>query len=119
MKQFLAVYMGSASESAMTRWKTLDNKTKEEREKIGIAAWISWGERFKDSIVENGAPLGKTKLVNASGITDTKNLMAGYTIVRAESHEAAAKMFVEHPHFSLFPGESVEIMECLPLPAMG
>ena len=44
--------------------------------------------------------------------------MTGYVIVQAESHEAAAKMFENHPHFSIFPGDSVEIMECLPLPQM-
>lgn len=38
------------------------------------------------------------------------------TIVEADSHEAAARMFENHPHFSIFPGDSVEIMECLPMP---
>jgi hypothetical protein len=42
--------------------------------------------------------------------------MVGYVIVQAESHEVAARMFENHPHFAIFPGESVEIMECLPLP---
>jgi hypothetical protein len=36
--------------------------------------------------------------------------------MRAESYDAATSMFKEHPHFSMFPGESVEIMECLPMP---
>jgi hypothetical protein len=44
--------------------------------------------------------------------------MGGYVIVEAESHEAAAQMFKNHPHFSIFPGEAVEIMECLPMPKM-
>ena len=30
--------------------------------------------------------------------------------------EAAAKLFERHPHFTIFPGDSVEIMECVPLP---
>ena len=38
--------------------------------------------------------------------------MSGYVVVQAESHEAAAKMFENHPHFTIFPGDSVEIMEC-------
>ena len=63
-----------------------------------------------------GGPLGKTKRVSAQGIADTKNAMTGYVIVQAESHEAAAKMFERHPHFTIFPGEAVEIMECLPIP---
>jgi hypothetical protein len=37
-------------------------------------------------------------------------------VVQVESHEAAAKLFEKHPHFTLFPGDSVEIMECLPMP---
>jgi hypothetical protein len=49
-------------------------------------------------------------------VTDIKNVMAAYVIVRAESHDAAAKLFENHPHFTIFPGDSVEIMECLPLP---
>jgi hypothetical protein len=40
----------------------------------------------------------------------------GYTVVRAESQEEAAKMFLGHPHFTIFPGDGVEIMECLPIP---
>jgi len=42
--------------------------------------------------------------------------MVGYVLVQAESHEAAAKMFERHPHFTIFPGDSVEIMEVLPIP---
>jgi hypothetical protein len=36
--------------------------------------------------------------------------------VSAESQEAAAKMFEKHPHFTIFPGDAVEIMEVLPIP---
>jgi hypothetical protein len=42
--------------------------------------------------------------------------MTGYVIVKAESHEAAAKMFEKHPSFSIFPGDGIEIMEVLPIP---
>jgi len=42
--------------------------------------------------------------------------MTGFTVVRAASHEAAAKLFENHPHFAIFPGESVEIMPVLPIP---
>ena len=42
--------------------------------------------------------------------------MTGYVTLHAESHDAAAKLFENHPHFTIFPGEAVEIMECLPIP---
>ena len=34
-------------------------------------------------------------------------------------YEAAAKLFENHPHFTIFPGESVEIMPVLPIPGGG
>jgi hypothetical protein len=68
------------------------------------------------AIVDHGGPLGKTKRASPEGVSDIKNVMSGYVIVQAESHEAAARIFENHPHFSIFPGDSVEIMECLPLP---
>jgi len=37
-------------------------------------------------------------------------------VVRAASHEAAAKMFEKHPHFAIFPGEGVDIMPVMPIP---
>ena len=67
-------------------------------------------------IVDQGSPVGKTKRISAQGISDTKNEIAAYTIVQADSHEAAARLFEHHPHFTIFPGDSVEIMECLPIP---
>jgi hypothetical protein len=42
--------------------------------------------------------------------------MGAFTVVRAESHEVAAKLFENHPHFVIFPGESVEVMPVLPIP---
>jgi hypothetical protein len=42
--------------------------------------------------------------------------MGAYMVVRADSHEAAAKLFEGHPHFTIFPGERVEIMPVLPIP---
>jgi hypothetical protein len=62
------------------------------------------------------SPLGKTKRASPEGITDIENSMTGYVIVQAESHEAAVKLFENHPHFTICPGDSVEIMECRPLP---
>ncbi len=118
MKQFLAIYLGSASTESMVKWNALDEKTKREREKAGMEAWKNWGMKHQNAIVSHGAPLGKTKQIDHSGIADIKNLMAAYTIVQAESHEEAAKLFINHPHFTIFPGEAVEIMECLPMPKM-
>jgi hypothetical protein len=81
-----------------------------------MKAWMEWGTTHAAAIVVQGGPLGKTKHVSARGIADVRNNMSGFTVVKAESHEAAARLFEGHPHFSIFPGDSVEIMEVLPIP---
>jgi hypothetical protein len=63
-----------------------------------------------------GGPLGKTKKISGSGIEDVSNAMGAFMVVRAESLEAAARLFEQHPHFTIFPGESVEVMPVLPIP---
>ncbi len=116
MKNFLAIYLGSAA--AMAQWKATGEQKRKERERAGMKQWMEWSTENGKSIVDQGSPLGKTKRINAKGVSDTKNEIAAYTIVRAESHEAAARLFLDHPHFTTFPGDSVEIMECLPIPDM-
>lgn len=116
MKRFLAIYLGSMESPAFKQWNAMDEAARKERQRSGMEAWMRWGKEHKRSIVDTGTPLGKTKRADASGISDTKNMMSGYVLIEAESHEAAARMFANHPHFSIFPGQSVEIMECLPMP---
>jgi len=116
MKKFLAVYTGSPA--AFDRWQTLDESERKRREKAGMEGWNAWVTKNQASIVDMGGPLGKTKHISAAGITDIRNAMAAYTVVQAETHEAAAKLFEGHPHFMIFPGEAVEVMECMPIPQM-
>jgi len=114
MKHFLAVYM--ATPNSMAKWREQPESVQAEKQVAGVKAWQAWVEQHKAHIVDMGAPLGKTKTVSRAGIADIRNAMSAYTVVKAESHEAAARLFENHPHFTIFPGELVEIMECLPLP---
>ncbi len=116
MKKFLAIYIGTADSLEKAQWDKLDEDKRKALEASGIKAWMEWGTANSAAIVDQGSPLGKTKRASRQGIADIKNSMTGYVIVQAESHEAAAKLFGNHPHFTIFPGDSVEIMECLPLP---
>jgi hypothetical protein len=116
MKNFVAIYTGPAS--AMDKWKAMPEAERTQREKAGKEAWGKWVMANEKSIVDHGSPLGKTKSISASGISDIRNEIGAYTIVQAETHAAAAKLFENHPHFMIFPGHSVEVMECLPMPEM-
>jgi hypothetical protein len=116
MKNFLAIFIGSASSPKRAEWDKMDEAKRKQMEASGIKAWGDWMKAKSSAVVETGGPLGKTKRTSAQGVSDTKNNMSGYIVVKAESHEAAAKMFEKHPHFAHFPGDSVEIMEILPIP---
>jgi hypothetical protein len=116
MKKFLAIYIGRASSPEGSEWNRMDEGKRKKLETSGIKAWGEWMMANKGAVVDQGGPLGKTKRTAAPGVSDTKNSMTGYVVVQAESHEAAARMFEKHPHFTIFPGDSVEIMECLPIP---
>ena len=113
---FLAVYLGSKGGARMAAWTAMPEAERRAKEQQGMAAWGAWVEKHQSVIVEMGGPLGKTKKVDAGGVADIANLMTGFTVVRAPSAEAAAKLFENHPHFAIFPGESVEIMPVLPIP---
>jgi hypothetical protein len=116
MKTFLAIYLGSINSARQAEWGKLEEPARQKRIAAGMTAWGDWMTKHQGAVVVEGGPLGKTKKADASGISDTKNNMSGYVVISAETHEAAARMFENHPHFAIFPGDSVEIMECLPIP---
>jgi len=115
-KTFLAIYLGSPA--AMEAWRAKPEAQRKDLQAKGMVAWRAWADKHKEAIASGGAPLGKTKRVTAGGVADVRNAMAAYTVVRAASHEAAAAVFRDHPHFMMFPGEAIEVMECLPIPEM-
>ena len=114
VKNFLAVFTTSTAQHAA--WEALDPQQRGERAQAGMKAWHQWMADHADVLADHGGPLGKTKQASTAGIRDTRNNLGGYVIVRAESQEAAAKLFENHPSFAVFPGEGVEVMEVLPIP---
>jgi hypothetical protein len=118
MKKFLAVYLGTMHDDSFKKWNAMPEEERKQKEQEGMAAWGKWMADHQAAILDSGGPLGKTKKADASGVSDTRNAMSGYVVVQAESHEEAAKMFENHPHFTIFPGESVEVVEILAMPGM-
>lgn len=116
MKKFLAVFTGSHDSANAAKWSALDPDKRRERERAGMKAWTEWAQKTAKITLDHGGPLSKTKRIDASGISDIRNQMSAYVVVEAESQEAAAKLFVNHPHFSIFPGDGVDVMECMPIP---
>jgi hypothetical protein len=112
VSKFFALYLApvSAIEAMMA------NATPEQM-KAGMDSWMTWMKNNEKALADMGAPLGKTKRVNAGGVSSVKNEVTGYTIVEAESHEAAAAMFVGHPHLQV-PGAYIDVLAVMPIPGM-
>ena len=80
------------------------------------AAFNAWKEKFKDNILDMGAPLkpGGT-VVTKTGATDgpfveVKEIVGGYMIVSADTLERAIEVARESPGV-MSPGSSVEVRE--------
>jgi hypothetical protein len=111
MPKFLAVYVGDPASGP-------PSEMSQDTIARGMQAWGDWMQQHAAAVVETGGPLGRTKKVSKSGVEDIRNRMGGYVVIEADSHEAAAKMFETHPHFTIFPGDGVEVMPVLDIPKM-
>jgi hypothetical protein len=111
MKKFLVLYKASAAAFAQMM------KSTPEQQKAGMDAWMAWGKKAAASIVDMGAPLGKSLRVTTSGASPTTNDLGGYSILQASSKEALADILKGHPHFTM-PDSFIEIVELMPVPAM-
>jgi hypothetical protein len=110
MKKFLVLYRMDMAEMQ----KLMANTSEEERKK-SMGKWEAWMKKNMASMADHGGPVGKTKRVAASGISDSRNDIGGYSIVQAESHEAAAAIFADSPHLTM-PSATAEVMEIMPMP---
>jgi hypothetical protein len=113
---YLAVFLGSKTGAKRAAWDALTEEQRQAKQKEGFEAWGAWMQKHQASLEAVGGPLGKTKQASMEGIEDVTNELSAFTIVRAETHEAAARLFEKHPHFAIFPGDSIQIMPILPIP---
>jgi hypothetical protein len=111
-RTFLALFLGSASDEGKAEMTGEKSQDLMER-------WGAWAGAQQSSIVDGGTPLGPTTRVDSSGSSAKRNQIVTYSVVHAASPEAAAEIFAEHPHLSLHPDNSIEIMERLRVPEMG
>ncbi len=117
MKKFFVTF--SIPVAAIDDWmKSVSQEERAKQTNQMMDAWNTWMKEHESSIVDKGLPLGKTKRVTKEGIVDTRNDLNWYLVIEAESHEAAAEMFKDHPHVTTIPTAYVEVMDAnRPIPA--
>ena len=108
MPRFVAVYTMKSEDLAAFRARPKSEQ--EAIDKVGLRAWEEWTERNATAIVATDVMVGKTRRVTKSGITDAQNQIAGFLIVEAADITAAAALFQDHPHITIFPGDGIDVM---------
>jgi hypothetical protein len=86
-----------------------------EQRQAGMDAWMKWGNEAGGSLVDWGAPLGETRTVG-DGVASSPGYVGGYSIVEADSFDAAVKLLGNHPHLMTPGGAAIEVHELLPMP---
>ena len=79
----------------------------------GMAQWRAWAVGLSDAMVNFGTPLGKSKTVSAGGVSDDggANPLMGFSIVKADSMDAALEMAKACPHLDIGTIEVAQMME--------
>jgi hypothetical protein len=116
---YLAVFLSNKQSPKWRAWYAMTEEERRAKDAVGLAALAAWDEAHRDVIVYAGGPLGPTKRVGDDGVTDVVNELTVFVVVRAPSHEAAARLFEDHPHCTIFPCDCVEVMPMLAGPPEG
>jgi hypothetical protein len=117
MPHFLAVY--TIKPEAVAAFRALPEAEQKRRDDIGLKQWTDWEAANAASLPNRGGMVGKTRRVTKDGIGDGQNDFCGYVIVEAESIDAAARLFENHPHITVFPGDGIDVMPFLTGPDLG
>ena len=111
MKQFLLLYLSPVSAE-----QQMQNASPEDMQK-GMEPWVKWFDAQKQAIVEQGAPTGNEMNVTKAGSSKPSTYIGGYSIVQAADLDAVKTLLSDHPHF-MMEGNSIEVLELMPMPGM-
>jgi len=78
-----------------------------------MGKWKAWIVGLGDAAVNPGTPLGNTRIVSSTGISDDggSNPMSGYSIVKADSMDAALEIAKACPFLDI--GGTLEVAEVM------
>ncbi|HEY0011080.1 MAG TPA: hypothetical protein VGB97_04230 [Candidatus Paceibacterota bacterium] len=112
MSQFLVLYTAPAA--VIQEWMQTPEEERKAQTDQMQGEWQTWMGTHASAVITT-AGAGKNKRVTKDGVNDVTNDIMLYSIVEAESHEAAAKMFENHTHLQI-PQAAIEVMPVNELP---
>ncbi|WP_269937516.1 YciI family protein [Arthrobacter sp. HY1533] len=103
MSKFIYIYNGPAT--------PMDQFTEEQSAAV-TAEWGAWMGKVGTAMLDAGAPFGARAAVSDDGSDASPGLLQGYSIVEADSLDAAKALADGHPFLSEGKGRfSLEIFE--------
>ena len=115
MPRFLAVY--TMKPENVVRFRAMPKAEQDAVDNAGVPLWMEWEKQNAAHFLDKGGMVGKTLRVSKDAIAPASNDICGYLVVEAQTIEEAAQLFENHPHFTIFPGDSVDIMPFVTDPA--
>ena len=107
MSKYLFLYRGPAT--------PMDQFSAEESEKQ-MQAWGAWMQSAASQLADAGAPFGARDAVSDDGSPATASDQNGYSIIEADSLEAARKLTEGHPFLGEGKGRfTIDIYELVPM----
>jgi hypothetical protein len=107
VSKYLYLYRGPAT--------PIDQFTEEQSAEL-MKAWGEWMGRVGPALADGGAPFGARSAVADDGTSPAPGDLNGYTIVEADSLDAARGLLQGHPFLSEGKGRfSVEVFELVPM----
>ena len=91
-----------------------------EAAQAGMELWMAWANRVGAAMADMGSPLSGVGTVTSSGSNaeTSRPFVGGFSILEADSVDAATKLLDDHPHFQSPGDPSIEVLEFLPIPGM-
>ena len=103
MAKYMVIYTGGMGMAA----------SPEEQQRI-MEEWGAWYGKMGAAVVDGGAPFADSKHLAGSGIEDGPlgdTPATGYTVIEADSLDAAASACADHPHLN--HGGQVQVFTCI------
>jgi hypothetical protein len=108
MARYIMIYKGEATD--------MSEMTEEERAAV-MAKWGAWMEKVGPALTDVGSPFGPGTSLVDDGSTGAPIALTGYSIVEADSLEAAVALADGHPYLAEGQGNySIETYELMPAP---
>jgi hypothetical protein len=111
MSRYLVLYNSPVSAAEL-----MASSTPEQME-AGMDAWTAWASKAGDAVIDLGTPLDSGTHLEPDSSGPGSSQATGYSIIQADSLDAATKLLEDHPHFQT-PGGSIDVLECMSVPGM-